>query len=185
MAVSIRPAEHADLAQLTELARSTYVAAFGLSFANPDDLQAHLDEYLSRQRIALMVEQDQFLLACRNNPVNPGTQVGCSERLVGFLQFGVSTRSDLADCELKRLYVHGSQQGNGIGSSLMDAFLSHPQLASVNRVMLDVWKLNDGARRFYTRYGFKVAGHKPFEVASGADTSDDLIMVRQHQGYFS
>ncbi len=172
MVISIRPAEPASVTQVADLARATYGAAFGLSFADPDDLIAHLDEHLSQEAIALMIGKDDFLLAYRQDPDNS------KERLVGFLQFGTSPDPDLADLQLRRLYVDTSQQRQGIGSSLMEAFLSHPQTISVRRVTLDVWEHNDGAQRFYARFGFKVVGTKRFAVASGAETTDDLIMLR-------
>ena len=43
------------------------------------------------------------------------------------------------------------------------------------RIFLDVWEHNPGARRFYERYGFVVVGDRSFAVASGAETSLDLI----------
>ena len=111
-----------------------------------------------------MLEADEFLLALD------------AEVLVGFLQYGIAADSQIDAIELRRLYVMPSHQNHRVGSSLMDVFLAHPDAQS--SVMLDVWEHNHGARRFYSRYGFNVVGRQRFDVASGASTSDDLIMVR-------
>ena len=66
----------------------------------------------------------------------------------------------------------------------MDRQLAHGRgLEQLNqeesaRIFLDVWEHNPGARRFYERYGFVVIGDRSYAVASGAETSLDLIMVQ-------
>ncbi len=59
------------------------------------------------------------------------------------------------------------------------AALDHPLLKDAAEVYLDVWEHNPGAQRFYRRYGFEVITTRRFEVASGAPTSLDLVMVRR------
>jgi ribosomal protein S18 acetylase RimI-like enzyme len=61
----------------------------------------------------------------------------------------------------------------------MEAALAHPQLKEARSIYLDVWERNHEALRFYRRYGFDVVGAHRFEVASGAPTDLDLIMVRR------
>jgi ribosomal protein S18 acetylase RimI-like enzyme len=58
------------------------------------------------------------------------------------------------------------------------AALSHPRMENAAGIYLDVWEHNQGAQRFYQRFGFQVIGSRAFEVESGAETSLDLIMVR-------
>ena len=64
----------------------------------------------------------------------------------------------------------------------MDRQLAHRRgLEQLNqeasaRIFLDVWEHNPGATQFYERYGFVVIGDRSFAVASGAETSLDLIM---------
>lgn len=52
-------------------------------------------------------------------------------------------------------------------------------MKTAERIALDVWEHNLGARRLYERYGFEVVGKRAFEVKSGAETSFDLIMIRR------
>lgn len=165
----IRQAEKSDLQTLSALAVATYTDAFGHSFS-PADLAAHLEKYLSPGSFARILEEDVVLVAER------------AGRLVGFVQFG-DVHLDVAgasgdDQELRRLYVQTDLQNQGIGSLLLQAALDHPRLKRAGRIFLDVWEHNHGARRFYERYGFRVIGAQHFQVESGAETSLDLIMVR-------
>jgi ribosomal protein S18 acetylase RimI-like enzyme len=96
------------------------------------------------------------------------------------VQFGLENDGEdelEKDWELKRLYVQQENQNNGIGSRLMDLALNQMKEYQVKRVFLDVWEQNPRAILFYQRFGFEVVGKRKFEVASGAETSADLIMV--------
>jgi ribosomal protein S18 acetylase RimI-like enzyme len=166
----IRPATAADVSALADLAVATYVAAFGHSFA-PDDLAAHLAQHLSAARIADYVAADIVLVA------------EAAGQLVGYVQFGPAGKeygdARPGDQELRRLYVNEGWQGQGIGSRLLAAALAHLQMAAAETIFLDVWEQNPRAIALYARHGFVVVGTRPFAVASGAETSPDLIMARQ------
>ena len=133
-----------------------------------DDLSAHVMRALSPSAVSTMLETDVVLVA------------DVSSQLIGFVQFGPVRESPSpgAHAELRRLYVQDTFQSQGIGSRLMNAALAHPVLAEAETVSLDVWEQNEGAQRFYSRYGFRPAGTRPFTVASGAETTLDIIMVR-------
>lgn len=168
----IRNAENKDIQALSHLAQITYSDAFGHSFL-PSDLAAHLEYYLSPSRFIQILEQDTIFLA------------DIDGRLVGFVQFGMADGYPQAysdrDRALRKLYVLGDYQNRGIGRLLMEAALGQMEQEKADRIFLDVWEHNPGARRFYERYGFRVIGKKQFAVASGTETSLDLIMVR-HRG---
>ena len=157
----IRQAVPEDGKALTRLARETYVAAFGHSFT-PADLAAHLERHLSTSNVDRWIARDTVLLA------------EAEDRLVGFVQLGPAGPA----MELRRLYVLDGCQGRGIGSRLLRAALAHPDMAGADRIVLDVWERNHGARRLYERHGFQVVGRRSFAVASGAASNDDLIMQR-------
>lgn len=159
----IRSATSDDIPALTALAQATYTAAFGHSFL-PDDLTAHLERELSEARFAQIVRDDTVLVAERDG------------QLIGYVQLGVTEVP--GQWELRRLYVRAEFQSQGVGSALMDAALSHPILPPDAPLVLDVWEHNPGAQRFYRRYGFEIVGTQSFEVASGRETSLDLLMVR-------
>ena len=173
MDILIRAARAEDVAALTDLAVATYTAAFGHSFT-PEDLAAHVAQNLAPANIARFIAEDVVLVA--------EVAAGAGGGLVGFVQFGtagpVYAPESERDQELRRLYVLAEFQNQGAGTLLMQAALAHPQLRHAPSIYLDVWEHNHGAQRFYRRHGFEVIGTRQFEVASGAETSLDLIMAR-------
>jgi diamine N-acetyltransferase len=168
--VSIRAAHVADAASLADFARRTYSEAFGHSF-QPADLAAHLKRSLSAREVARFIAEDDVLLAA------------AEARIVGYAQFGAARPAAGVDTahaqELRRLYVDPAFQNHGIGASLMNAALAHPRMKSAVRIFVEVWEHNQGAQRFYARYGFRVVGVRGFTVVSGADTSHELLMARE------
>jgi len=161
--VTIRQASRADAQALSALAVETYTAAFGHSMS-AEDLSAQLAKTLTPARCEQYIKEDTVLLA------------EVDGFLAGYVQFGASGITDCA--ELRRLYVLARYQNQGIGAQLMEAALACPVLCAALRIQLDVWEHNHGAIRFYERFGFVVVGEQKFTVASGAETSLDLIMVR-------
>lgn len=159
----IRPAGPVDVPALADLARETYIAAFGHSF-EPADLQRHLARTLADPLVARFVAETTVLVAER------------AGRLVGFVQCGPAEDGGQL---LHRLYVHPTFQNRGIGSQLLTTALALPEMAAAPTITLDVWEQNPAARRFYERFGFIVVGTRRFEVASGAETTPDLVMVRR------
>jgi GNAT superfamily N-acetyltransferase len=65
-------------------------------------------------------------------------------RVVGF--------AGLSDGEVTHLYVEPGAQGGGIGTALLD----HVKAESGGELRLWVFQLNEGARRFYERHGFRL-----------------------------
>ncbi len=164
--MKIRPATPHDTRALSQLARQTYADAFGASMSGAD-LRAHLEKNLSVENFAHMLSADTILVAEQDG------------RLIGYVQFGkcdLEQANAETDYELRRLYVQREFQNQNIGAQLMNVALEHPRMQNAPRIFLDVWEHNHGAQRFYKRFGFQVVGARKFEVASGAETSADLIM---------
>ncbi len=151
------------------MARSTYVESFGHTFT-PEDLAAHLEAHLSDSYFRQAIEDDFIMIAV------------AAERMVGFIQCGPIrlpvTDHSPRDRQIRRLYVEADHQRTGIGTALLDAALRHPTMRMTHRIYLDVWEGNEPARAFYERHGFRVVGAHRFVVASGVETDDELIMVR-------
>ena len=170
--VTLRNAEYADLESLSSLATRTYIDAFGYSFTR-EDLAVHLQNNLSQKNFKIILQKDIVILA------------ETIEKMVGFIQFGITGNFYETDADrnwaIQRLYVLNDFQQQGIGSLLMQAALKQMEQQKVKRIYLDVWEQNPGAIRFYHRCGFRVIQKRDFVVASGAQTSQDLIMVWEPQ----
>src|SRR5438067_3075427 len=93
--LTIREAQQSDAAALSELAVTTYAAAFGHTFSEAD-LAAHLQKNLSSESFSRSLNNDAILLA----------EVG--GRLIGYAQFGAANVDGArdGDQEIRRLYVH-------------------------------------------------------------------------------
>lgn len=57
--------------------------------------------------------------------------------------------------ELKQLYTDPAMTGLGLGKTLMDWALDTARANGADEMQLSVWSGNDGAQRFYARYGFE------------------------------
>jgi ribosomal protein S18 acetylase RimI-like enzyme len=167
MQFTIRRVAASEAEYLSRLARDVYVAAFGHSFAWRD-LLAHIEGHLSLRAVRTALAESVFLGA------------EAEGRLIGFVQFEGrgDASSQLGSCgDIRRLYVLPEFQRRGVGGSLLEAALSHPELYG-RTIRLDVWERNEAAQRFYRKFGFQVVGAKPFVFASGKAGDDDLVMVR-------
>jgi diamine N-acetyltransferase len=152
--MKIRRATRDDIQTISDLSTTTYVDAFGHSFA-----QEELDERLEKRTVEFynqIFDKDTILLAEEDNQV------------VGYIQFGPVTFKMEGvyedELELQRIYVLANYQGQGIGKALIAAALSDPRLKAAKRVYLDVWEENLGAQKLYKSLGFKEVGNLDGEI---------------------
>ncbi|MBE6610874.1 MAG: GNAT family N-acetyltransferase [Ruminococcaceae bacterium] len=61
---------------------------------------------------------------------------------------------DMKTIHLEDVCIDESCRGMGIGGALMEYVTAWAKENGCNRMDLDVWEFNEGARRFYERYGF-------------------------------
>jgi len=154
----IREASAADVPALADLARRTWLDAFGDSLS-PEDAEAAADETRSEERFRCALGERTILVAEED------------DALAGY--------AELDDEWLHRLYVETALQGRGIGSTLLKAALAHPRLAAAPRVFLQVWEKNPRAIRLYERYGFRRFGTTSFELAG--EVVEDLVFVLERE----
>ena len=148
----IRPAGVEDVAALADLARRTWLDAFGAS-VSAENAAAEADAGRSEERFRVALDERTILVAEE------------SGSLAGYVEFD--------DSELRRLYVKTALQGRGIGRALLDAALTHPRLASAERVALQVWDENARAVRLYESVGFRRTGTKQFAI--GDEVVEDAV----------
>jgi ribosomal protein S18 acetylase RimI-like enzyme len=100
------------------------------------------------------VEYCQALLASRDNLVllaRDGDDV--VGHLVGRLG-GPGSLHPIRIAELESIHVYPAHRGRGVGRHLMTAFLAWAAERGAQRVTVTAYAANDGAQRFYARYGF-------------------------------
>lgn len=147
----IRAARAEDVPALADLARRTWLDAFGAT-VSPEDAAAEA-ESRSEERFRATLEQRTILVAEENGAV------------VGYVEFD--------DVELCRLYVETELQGHGIGRALLEAALAHPRLTNAPRVVLQVWDENTRAVALYESVGFRRTGTKQFTI--GDEIVEDAV----------
>jgi ribosomal protein S18 acetylase RimI-like enzyme len=164
--VNVRRAERADINGIAELAKATYVDAFGQTFT-PEELAEILQRTRSVEFYKDAFDKDGILVA------------EMEHQLIGYVQFGDVTFNfqgvTKEDQELQRVYVLSEQQGKGVGKALIEAALVDPRLKHAPNVYLDVWEKNVGAQRLYKSYGFEPVGR----------IDGDLVMVRRQPKFGS
>lgn len=64
------------------------------------------------------------------------------------------------EAELQSFAVAAHRRGQGIGADLMRVFLAWASAAGARSVHLEVREGNEGARRFYARWGFAETGRR-------------------------
>lgn len=78
--------------------------------------------------------------------------------------------------EVKRLYVLDEYQGSGLGRDMLQVMLDWICQDRHRPIYLSVYKYNDGAQRFYARFGFSL--HKEYEFMVGDHADPEYIFVR-------
>lgn len=163
--VEIVEASEADAEDLSALAIRTYVAAFGSGF-KPGELTYYLDQKLTAPRWIEHLKRDRVLLAKIDG------------HSVGYVQFGPEEKREGFD--IRRLYIDTAQQGQGIGTALLERVLALPEVVAAPAVYIDTWTENTGARRLYERFGFRHEGEmKPFVLSTGEIDGYDIVLVRR------
>lgn len=168
-----RPTLHAptqaDVAALSQLGRDSFVEKFGHMY-RPEDLAAFLDETHSPAAVAaeLTHPERRYRLAYS------------AGALAGYCKLALpSTLAEYHDAvrpiEIKQLYTAPGMTGKGIGAALMDWALDEARAFGVDAVQLSVWSGNDGAQRFYARYGFAKAADITFAV--GEQIDEEFLFV--------
>jgi putative acetyltransferase len=145
--VQIRQANDRDVPHLRRLFRE-YASELRLDLSFQ-----HFDEELERLPGDYAPPQGELLLALKGN-----LPVGC----VAMRPLGPGI------CEMKRLYVHLSFRGKGLGKQLIDAIIAAARKAEYSIMRLDTLSSMKAARSLYRAFGFgpiRAYYHNPLEGA--------------------
>ena len=163
-ALYARRAMPVDAEAVARLAIETFVAKFGHLY-NVQDLQTYL-------HLAYSVDAVEQTLRDADSETWLLCDSGSGETL-GFALIGKASlpHPDIgpADGEIKRFYVDPTRTGQGLGAQFMDFILTRLLKDGPRTLWLGVYSDNDGAQRFYSRYGFERAGEYLFPVGETRD----------------
>lgn len=161
--LNLRCATTADLAALSGLARTAFVAKFG-SLYSTANLNTFLAQALSEAAFAADLANPQRVikLALRGDTIAGFAKLGLS---CGFPDHARGQRV----MELKQLYTAAGATGSGTGTALMDWAMDQFTTRGADEVQLSVYAENFGAHRFYARYGFAKVADITFVVGDHVD----------------
>lgn len=167
MSLYFKKCTAADLETLVQLSRATFIDAFE-AVNKPEDFWNYVDTAFSEASIAAQLAHAHahFYFAYIN------------EKLAGYFKLNeADAQSDINDpdaMELERIYVSEHLQGQKIGTQLLDKAVAIARVFGVRYLWLGVWEHNQGAIRFYERYGFKKFGTHPYAIHT--DIQTDWLM---------
>lgn len=160
----IERAQRQDVPALAELGAKTFTDKFGHLYS-AENLSRFLTESHSQAAYeALLSDADTALWVSRDSD---GTLAAYAVAARG-TSLPIDGDASAA-MEIKRLYVDQAYQGAGLGRQLMDVMLAWISEAGDRPIYLSVYKYNDGAQRFYQRYGFSEVREITFLVGDHVD----------------
>lgn len=169
---TFRAGTPADAALLADLGWRTFEEAFA-SYNKPEDMEAfHPTMYSpSLQAAELADTSTKFIV------------VEVAGEAVAYLKLNWAPAPEAIQAErplqISRLYITTAWTGKGLGDQLMQLAIEKAVQHKHDVVWLTVWEHNEGARRFYARYGFREVGELEFIL--GQDVQRDLYMQREIQ----
>ncbi len=160
------------LAALSGLAAATFTETFGHLYP-PEDLKAFLLKSYAADTLAAEVADpaNYWKLALDDDG-----------RALAYLQCGPvglphGEADPMSHGELKRLYVHSSAQGQGLGKRLLTVAMEWMQAVYGKAPQwIGVWSENHKAQALYGAYGFERVGEYKFPV--GRTLDDEFILRR-------
>lgn len=159
----IRLATIRDAEALRDLGISSFVAAFGHLYSSAD-LQAFLAENYALDIWKRQIGQTGHPIWLAEAP--DGHLAGYAQASPCELPVDPIPEGAL---QLHRLYVRPGTLSSGIGGALMMRVLEWVDTSGRPPLYLGVWSGNEGAQRFYARYGFRKVGEYDFPVGEQID----------------
>jgi diamine N-acetyltransferase len=148
---------------LAELGAATFTDTFGHLYP-PEDLQTFLSGTHSLDTwTRVLADPGRAVWIATLSDDNP---IGFI--VVGACKLPVEHRERTAG-EIQQLYVLAQYQKLRLGSRLMAVGLQWLEAQGRVPIYVGVWSENDGAQRFYARYGFVKIGEYGFAVGTTVD----------------
>ncbi|NNC58956.1 MAG: GNAT family N-acetyltransferase [Erythrobacter sp.] len=159
----LRPVSLEDVPALARLGRESFIAAFGHLYEQAD-LETFLEQVYSDASVREEVVGDD----CLHRIADDG------ERMLGFVKLRYpSWYAEHSDAQnaiaLGQLYTRPDATGQGVGAALLEWAIADARGRGHDAIQLSVWAENEGAQRFYRRYGFTKIADIDFYVGNHRD----------------
>lgn len=171
MSFTLRAATVADAPALAALGAAAFVAKFAQLY-RPEDLATYLAEAYAPESVAAELADPTRLFQVAQ---------GAEGQLLAWCKLGLTCgfpeharRKHVL--ELKQLYTAPGATGMGLGAALMDWAMAEFATRRADEVQLSVWSGNEGAQRFYARYGFAKVADTTFRV--GEQVDEEFLFAR-------
>lgn len=160
----LREATLADVPAVSRLATDSFIAKFGPLYS-AENLAMFLAENLSEPAITTELANQTRVYRLAEDA--DGALLGYAKigLICGFPDYARGSRV----MELKQLYTAPEATGKGIGGALMDWAMGQFAARGADEVQLSVYAHNEGAHRFYARYGFAKVADITFRVGDHID----------------
>ncbi len=143
-----------DVSALSSIAKNTFYDTF-TGTCTEDDMAHFLEQYYNESTLAKEVADSamEYFFAEMEGEI------------VGYILFSNGTE-DFAEIhgstalELKRFYILKEYHGKGVAQQMMNFFLDHAKVQGYDTAFLGVWEFNYRAQKFYSKFDFKLTGHK-------------------------
>ncbi len=178
--MEIKKVTENELPALIELARSTFIAAFGEQ-NNPDDFAAYVasaftfatfkNELDTEGSVFYLLENDNELIGYFKLNHNKIPHDGIN-LIPEFNAFKTNKMT-----ELERIYLIDKMHGKGFAKDMINAALEFAKIEQSAFIWLGVWENNLKAIKFYQKTGFDKFGEHLFII--GDDAQTDWLMWKK------
>ncbi len=167
MELEYRKCTYADLEQLTQISKRTFIEAFEKD-NDPVDFKNYIEKAFATETIQqeLTNQATQFFFVYTEN-----TLVGYFKLNVGNAQTDIKLEDSI---ELERIYVLSRFQGLRLGERMLSKIKELARRQHKTILWLGVWEHNERAIQFYQRQGFEKFGTHPYFI--GTDEQTDWLM---------
>ncbi len=150
---------------IQHIAKITWTIAYKEIITN-EQLEYMLEKMYSTDSLQhqIQVQEHQFILANFEN------------KSVGFASFNFKQTIPRKIVKLHKIYVDPSQQGKGIGKSMLRFIMNEISLEEVNYLELNVNRQNT-AVGFYKKLGFNIVAEEDISIGNGFFMNDYVMQI--------
>lgn len=157
-----RKATTEDITLIQQLAEAIWPEAYE-NIISPGQIRYMLDLIYSPNALADQFQKGHRFIIAYHESIP-----------IGFASFSKKSLEEPNIFRLHKLYVLPRQQGQGVGSSLLDMVITESRLVGGTHLELNVNKHNP-AKNFYSKKGFTILRDEVLDIGNGF-VMDDYVM---------